>query len=314
MKNHKLIILSITAILLSCLLAACSGGIPQEQYDQLKGQLTDALSQVTELQKEASDSKAENEALQSQLQAVQGQAATVVAGLQGEVSELKEQYELVGDTPAETAENIVRYYHETHTYSKVDFYVCSDMAQDVWNMLKAQEIKAVIQAGKIDGSVQDIAASDHAWVLAEVAPGEYLALETTAGYVVPKSENGLYYKGWSFANPGDFKQYSELRREYNVRVEVINTLVAAQQEAADANGAEVDKYNNLVDEYNSKYAGQPVNTESRILEAQIEGQGDVVEAGEAHFNHIKTLIEEQKAEASNIAAAYSSLAVQKEYN
>ena len=259
MNNHKLVMIMAIGVVLVSLLAGCSSGITQEQYDSVRSQLADAQAQVAELQDEITDLEGQKEAAKSQLESAQAQ----VTGLTGEVSGLKEQYELVGDTPAETAENIVKRYHETHAYSKIDFYVCSDMSLDVWNMLKAQEINAVIQAGNVQREVAEITDSDHAWVLAEIAPGEYLALETTAGYVVPKAENALYYKGWSFASPKDFKDFSFLWKEYNIRVEIINHLAARINATA-------EEYNAAVDDWNDKYAGDSSSIGAQILDARME--------------------------------------------
>ena len=76
----------------------------------------------------------------------------------------------------------------------------------------------------MDTAITDILQSDHAWVLATVAPGEYLALETTGGYVVKKSENPLYYRGWSFNSPADLKSHNDMVKEYNTRVGFRNQL------------------------------------------------------------------------------------------
>src|SRR4030042_2066684 len=88
------------------------------------------------------------------------------------------------DAPAETAQKIVSYYRETHVYSSYDLFVCSDMAAEVWNMLKAAGIDSIIAVGRIDASIGDILDSNHAWVLAEVGSGQFLALETTGGFAV----------------------------------------------------------------------------------------------------------------------------------
>ncbi len=229
--HRKVLLALITAVfLLSFLLAGCGGGIPQAQYDQVIDQIKEAQAQaqaqVTELQSEIEDLKAQGTAAATELKTTQAK----VAELQGQISELKEQYELVGATPVETAENIVRNYHETHVYSTWDLFVCSDMASEVWNMLKAQGIKAVMVVGNKDTAIGDIIQSDHAWVLAEVAPGNYLALETTGGFAVPESENPLYYRGWSFGSPADLKANNDLVKEYNVRVEIRNQIAAEANE------------------------------------------------------------------------------------
>jgi hypothetical protein len=98
------------------------------------------------------------------------------------------------------------------------------MAAEVWNILKAVDIDSVIVVGDVDTAISDILLSTHAWVLTEVAPGEYLALETTGGYTVAASENPLYYRGWSFASPADLKSYQYLSKEYNTRVGFRNIL------------------------------------------------------------------------------------------
>jgi len=245
MNTKAASILIISAVLLTSLFAGC--GVSQEEYervnahliasqlrvaelqreyDRVNGELIASKAQVAELQNAIIGLKEQYEIVNAQLKSSKAQ----VTKLQNEIIESKEQYEIVGDTPVETAENIVRRYHETHIYSEYDFFVCSDMALDVWNMLKAQDINALIQIGNVDTGVDSISEADHAWVLAEVSPGLYLALETTGGYVVYREDNPLYYKGWSFDNPREYKRFVELRKEYNIRVRIIKQL----EEAFDA--------------------------------------------------------------------------------
>ncbi len=214
MKSKVVLSLAIIAILLSCFFTGC--GVSQEEYDKVNAQLKASQTQVAELQNEIGRTDAKLRASQTQ-----------VAELQTEIRELKEQYEIVGETPAETAEKIVKWYHETHVYSKYDFFVCSDMALDVWNMLKAQGIDALIQIGNVETGAKDITETNHAWVLAETSPGHYLALEPTGGYVVSGEDNPLYYRGWSFDNPREYKRFVELRQEYNIRVSIIEQLEEA---------------------------------------------------------------------------------------
>ena len=208
----KAIVIGMALVLVLFLMTSC--GVSQEDYDKVNAQLKASQAQVTELQREYSNANADLRDSQAQ-----------VVELQSEIGGLKEQYEIVGETPAETVENIVKWYHETHIYSKYDFFVCSDMALDVWNMLKAQGINALIQIGNVDIDIKDITEADHAWVLAETSPGRYLALETTGGYVI--QDNALYYRGWSFDNPREYKRYIELRQEYNIRVSIIGQLEEA---------------------------------------------------------------------------------------
>ena len=119
-------------------------------------------------------------------------------------------------------------YHSTHTYTMIDFFVCADMASDVWNMVKTRGINAKIVAGSVEYSISDFETEldyflniDHAWVLAEISPFEWIALETTGGYLVyvedPEYDDGsvamndLYYTGYFFDNPAEFKKFITLR-------------------------------------------------------------------------------------------------------
>ena len=278
--HRKVLLALITAVfLLSFLLAGCGGGIPQEQYDQAIDQIKEAQSQaqalVTEIQGEVEGLKAQGAAAAAELKTAQAK----VTELEGQISGLKEQYELVGATPAETAANIVRNYYETHEYSTTDLFVCSDMASEVWNMLKAQDINAVIAIGNIDSTITDILQSNHAWVLAEVAPGEHLALETTGGFVVTKSKNPLYYKGWTFDSPSKLKSNNQLVREYNIRVGIIKDIheevaEVAKEHDQSTNQATADKlkavYDKLVevrDQQNAKL--QNVEAEINSLATEL---------------------------------------------
>jgi DNA repair exonuclease SbcCD ATPase subunit len=222
--NRKVLLSLVTAVLLlSFVLVGCqSGGIAQDVYDKVAAQLADAQAKFAEAQNKLNELQADKDAAEKELQAKIAELEAQVAGLQSQLSESG----LVGATKAETAEKIVKYYHDTHQYSTTDLFICSDMSSEVWNMLKAQGISARVVVGDIHNAISDILLSDHAWVLAEVAPGEYLALETTGGRVVPESENPLYYKGWYFSSPADLKRHNQLVREYNVRVGIHNDLAA----------------------------------------------------------------------------------------
>jgi predicted small secreted protein len=116
-------------LVLALLLTGCSGGIGQDVYDAVSEQLGNIQSLYDQAQSSLSD-KAEE-----------------IDGLKSEIADLKALYELVGETNAETVANIARFYHETHQYSTTDLFVCGDMAAEVWNMLKAQGINAVVVVG-----------------------------------------------------------------------------------------------------------------------------------------------------------------------
>ena len=102
---------------------------------------------------------------------------------------------------------LVSEYHKTHTYSMEDKFVCADMACDVWNMVRTKGFPARIQIGNISRDITSLAEANHAWVLADVSQGKWLALETTAGRVVLLQENPRYYRGWSFESPKKYKEF-----------------------------------------------------------------------------------------------------------
>ncbi len=151
-------------------------------------------------------------------------------------------------------EQIAADYYKSHTYTEDDVYDCDNMAQDVWNMLKAKSINARIAVGNFDfedngrigdgrpigenldsGSSGEFEACDsvsgdsdllnsgvidsfnHAWVLAEVSPGSWLAIECTGGYVVYSDENENYYGGLTFSNPKNYRNFIDLYADWKVQ-------------------------------------------------------------------------------------------------
>ncbi len=284
MKKRILFILVTALLLLPLISTGCqSGGISQADYDQVMSQLTDAQSQLSAAQDDLAALQTTKSALQTEKDAVAAQledAQAEIEALEAQVSALKAEYGIAGDTPAETAEKIVKYYHETHVYSSYDLFVCSDMAAEVWNMLKAVGISSIIAVGNIDTAISDILQSNHAWVLAEVASGQYLALETTGGYPVPESENSLYYHGWSFDSPADLKSYNDYVKEYNTRVGFRNLLATEANEAANLHNnastqAEADKWLALYDKLVELKNDQ--ETILNTLMAQINSLASVIQ-------------------------------------
>jgi len=165
------------------------------------------------------------------------------------------------------ANEIVANYHQTHTYSLNDLYVCGDMASDVWDMLKAQGINAKINVGNVQKDVSSIKDADHAWVLAEVAPNQYLALEATGGYSVRQTDNPRYYVGWTFYNPKQLKNYLQLNKQRN--------------DALDKYNYAVSDYNNLLAQYNKanfltqiSWKGQ-LDDKKLILNQRIQDLNDI---------------------------------------
>jgi hypothetical protein len=87
------------------------------------------------------------------------------------------------------------------------------MSQDVWDMVETKGINATIRVGNVMEKVSTINGADHAWVMAEVAPDQWVALETTRGLLVCPDpnycavNNPLYFYGWDFANPKELQDF-----------------------------------------------------------------------------------------------------------
>jgi len=276
MKKRIIFIFITVILLLPLAFTGCESGIAKETYDKV-------VAEVQEFQEKYTDALTKYDDLQKDKAAVDTQlrdARAKIAELENQVSALKAQYELTDATPQETAEKIVKHYHETHIYSSYDLFVCSDMATEVWNMLKAAGINSIVVVGNKDTPINDILLSNHAWVLAEVTPGHYLALETTGGHAVTASQNPLYYTGWSFDSPADLQSYNDLIKEYNTRVGFRNLLAGEVAEAQtlynnSSNQAEADKWYALYSKLKQLQTDQ--ETILNHLKTQISGLAAVLQ-------------------------------------
>jgi len=163
-------------------------------------------------------------------------------------------------------QNIVEEHYSTHTYSLVDFYVCTDSSIDVWNQVKTKGINAKICVGNIDEDISNYETNfeyfnhiNHAWVLAETKPFTWVALETTGGYLVwgnNKSggigiENELYYEGFCFDNPKEFKKFVDLRTD------LLDVCPESER---------------LINYWNEHIVGQPVSEKNSELKGQLEAK------------------------------------------
>jgi len=195
------------------------------------------------------------------------------------------------DKNVRLCEQIAAEYASGHTYSKDDVYDCDNMAQDVWNMLKAKGINARIAVGNFesaeDGRITNKTAAqkspdaghlgeievpsrtygnmnvsnskaidsfNHAWVLAEVSPGSWLAIECTGGYVVYSDENEKYYQGLTFGNPKNYRSFLSLYRDWKIKALDCET--------------EKSYYNELIKPYNNASYSEQVAMRSGIEIAQ----------------------------------------------
>jgi outer membrane murein-binding lipoprotein Lpp len=243
MKNKLLLSLVALVSLFSIIFTGCAAsGVAQEKYDQVVAQLADAQSQLTQAQNDFSALQSQKSAVDSDLRAAQ----TQITDLEQQVTDLQEQYEYEGLSTRDMLAQLVYNYKASHYYES-GVYDCNNMASDIWSMLQAMDINSVIVVGHNEHLITNILESNHAWVLVQLTPGEYLALDGTNGRTYTQSSGSLYFHGWSFATPADLKANDDLKTEYNARVSFINTLTAAVNEAMtlynnSANQAEADKW------------------------------------------------------------------------
>lgn len=176
------------------------------------------------------------------------------------------------DTNIRILKEIVASYHATHTYSLPDFYVCADMALDVWNMVRTRGIPAKIAVGNVGQAAAKVNEYNHAWVVAEYSPGDWIAMETTGGYLVP-NEVG-YYRGIFFETPKDFKTYLDLMKDYNSEVSRIAAIAKDYNAKVEEYNTESAKLNAAVATYNNDYANRALTLSqyqaSQTLKSEID--------------------------------------------
>lgn len=208
-----------------------------------------------------------------------------------DANSLKIQNRVQADKNVKLCDQIAADYCSSHTYSKDDIYDCDNMAQDIWNMLKAKGINARIAVGNFESSGNSRIASgnilhrvsgsgtlgeievpnsingtmnisnsstidsfNHAWVLAEVSPGSWLAIECTGGYTVYSDENEKYYQGLTFSNPKNYRSFLSLYRDWKAK-------------ALDYEN-ERSYYNELISSYNNASRSDQIAMKSGIEVAQ----------------------------------------------
>jgi len=204
-------------------------------------------------------------------------------------------------------QTVLQLYHATHTYSETDFFVCADMAVDVWNMVKTKGINARIAAGNVNKPDADWKEFNHAWVVAEATPRKWIALETTGGNLVSRDRNKNYYRGYFFTSPRDLKEYSELYRQGSELFKRTQTLQKELKKVQNDYNQELKKHNEMVDEYNKKYPNRLLALgqykEAQASKEKITQQSTVVKEVEGRRNQLSELINSNMSELENVAQA-----------
>lgn len=174
--------------------------------------------------------------------------------------------EILEERNVRISEEIVKQYYETHVKNGSQMLECGDMACDVWELLENEGIHAKIMIGRLDREVANISEANHAWIVAEISPNTWLALDPTEG---KNATNPLYYSGWHFLTPADFRTYEQLLTQFN--------------DQSSKYGAERLKYQRMVEEYNNAgilakiEMNDKVQTQKAIVEQREEDMSDTLE-------------------------------------
>lgn len=167
---------------------------------------------------------------------------------------------------------IAENYHKTHTYVPRNIFDCDDMASDIWNQVKTAGVNAYIMVGNLEKSNPTIFECNHAWVMAEIQPFRFAAIEATGGYVVVSEKdpgyNPNYFRGYKFENPKKLKDLLTLLREYEIQMDEYNRAVS--------------QYNALVKKYNAAdpitqlFLQDNLNNQANIVNQELEDVNRVV--------------------------------------
>ena len=199
--------------------------------------------------------------------------------IEDENSTTEDDY-FVSITPEEQnvkiCEEAAQQYYETHTYVGNDVFDCDNMAIDVWNILKTKGINAVIAVGNVDLDEYEITDWNHAWIMAEVAPNNWLAIECTGGYIVYKKDNPRYYHAHFFNNPKSLRDFNQLYKNYQIQLIEYDEAVYF--------------YNSLVREYNSGdyYTKLYLQSGLEVAKLEVEKKGRSLETT---FVKLETILE-----------------------
>jgi hypothetical protein len=216
------------------------------------------------------------------------------------------------DTNIRILRQIVEDYHKIHTYSLYDYFVCADMAQDVWNIVDTQGMRALLVAGNIQKPDAGWKEYNHAWVIVEAAPHQWVALETTGGFLVYKKDNPNYYRGIFFENPKDLKTNMDLNRDYNNEIDRFTAIVSPYNAKVSEYNAELDYYRSIADSYNKKYVGQNLTAaeyqESLAVKNTLESEQLKLVQLKAELDQLTITYNNEKQIMDRITAQMNELA------
>ena len=193
-------------------------------------------------------------------------------------------------------QELVTQYYQTHEYSKDDFFVCTDMALDLWNQCKAKNIKAYIVIGSLDKRYPNENEFNHAWVVTEPVPEKFVAMDATAGII--NLENERYYFGYYFENPKNLKNYQDFSKDYENQVLIVDNIVSRYNGQYSKYVNALNQLNYDANHYNKKYAGKILNAfdyeNSVDLLTNIEVGRVKVDAMASELNSLLNQVDNEK--------------------
>ncbi len=139
----------------------------------------------------------------------------------------------------EICADVVAKFVASHKYIPGEF-VCVEFASGVWYELMQKGILAKVRVGGKD--MNSIA--NHAWVMAEVSPGTWLAIEPQSGIVYPEKD-ARYYQGFDFSDDYAVRRHNRLVHERLEALKLYNEAVKERDEvrAKYNNGDSVIRHN-----------------------------------------------------------------------
>jgi hypothetical protein len=220
--------------------------------------------------------------------------------------------QIISESPADAnislLKSVVNQYHATHSYIP-DFYACANMAQDVWSIVEMEGMPARIAAGNIQNPNVTVNKYNHAWVLAEYAPDEWVAIEATGGFLVP--HDPAYYRGIFFANATDFKNYIDLTGDYDNETMLVENISNQYNAKVAEVNAEVVTLDDEVSTYNRDYLGHSLSPgqyeAGQNLNSQITTQKLRVTQAKDELNRLAVYLTDEERVLAGIQSRITDL-------
>jgi len=162
---------------------------------------------------------------------------------------------------------LARDYYDNHEYTLERGYVCLDMAMDFWDVVIAHKMNAKIVVGNRTRMPDAIINANHAWVIVEVEPDNWVPVEVVNGSVMYGTD--IYYHGWIFNSPQEIKDFLD---EYDIVIAHWNTFVRARSKYNE----EVQVYNNLIGDNGDRTEIERMSLELKDLKIVVEYTGLVL--------------------------------------